>query len=86
MARVARERLERLHERFVSPDQGEVRDAIVAASREIESWTARWPADGRATGVAPALASLERVKTLIEKHALRSLYNPEVLRAALAAE
>src|SRR5690606_27245375 len=38
MARVSREQLGRLHERFVSPDRRDVREALVSASLAIGDW------------------------------------------------
>lgn len=80
MARAARERLERLNERFVATDQADVRDALLIASRAIETWVdAADPADGSVVTAALKTAA-ERVK----REEGRSLYNPDVLRAALA--
>jgi hypothetical protein len=78
LGRVARERLERLHERFVMPDQAAVRAAIVGASRAIEAWMAVSDANA-----ASARAVLDRTRSLVVKNESRSLYNPDLLRAAL---
>ena len=81
MARVARSQLERLHERFVAPDQEQVRGALVSTSRAIEDWMNVLRNGGTR---APPTVSLPALQTLIERHEDRSLYNAEVLRAALA--
>ncbi len=83
MGRVARAQLERLHERFISPDQRAVRDALVSASRAIEDWM---------TGVRSGApenaphADVQQLRPLIERQEGRSLYNVAVLEAALAAD
>jgi hypothetical protein len=83
MTRVARSVLERLYERFVAPDQQEIRSAIVAASRAIETWRQTL---ARQTQHSKPGAALARVEELVNRQERRSLYNPEVLRAVLAAE
>jgi hypothetical protein len=83
MTRVARSVLERLYERFVAPDQQETRFTIVAASRAIETWRQTL---ARQTQHSKPGAALARVEELVNRQERRSLYNPEVLRAVLAAE
>lgn len=81
MARVSRSVLERMHERFVARDQADVREALVSASRAVETW-----ADGVRSG-SVSEAPVEQVKAaadMVRKGAGESLYSPEVLRAALA--
>ena len=80
MARAARERLERLHERFIAAGQADVRDALLTASRAIGAWMDAPDAAGEAA-VVEALAVAAR---LVTREQGRSLYAPEVLRAALA--
>lgn len=80
MARAARERLERLNERFIAANQSDVRSALLIASRAIESWT---EAEGKDQGNA-VMSALKTAAELVKKEAPRSLYNPDVLRDALA--
>lgn len=80
MARAARERLERLHERFVGAGQADVRAALLEASRAIGAWMEAPDAAGEKV-VTDALAlAAEQVK----REQGRSLYNPETLRVELA--
>jgi hypothetical protein len=80
MARIARTILERMHERFVAIDQSDVRDALVEASRQIAAWADQVRSGG--AGRAPR-ETLDRALSLVEREAPRSLYEREVLRAAL---
>lgn len=75
--RAARERLERLHERFVG---GEARVALEAMSARFAS-----VADDIRNGVAPPdfISDLTSLIGPLFKEADRSLYNPDVLRGAL---
>lgn len=91
MGRIARERLGVVHEKFVLASQGDVRNALVAASRSIETWMSAMPAE---VGVghkldhwetyAQAVRELDVAGALVLREEPRSLYNPDVLRAALA--
>jgi hypothetical protein len=83
LARISRERLERVHERFVAPDQAPVRLALLEASRAIAAWNED-PSNG--AQIPTVRARLATARALVLRHQDRSLYNPEVLRAALAAE
>lgn len=80
MARAARERLERLHERFIGADQADVRAALLEASRAIGAWMEAPDAAGEKIVTDALVLAAERVK----REQGRSLYEPEVLRAALA--
>ena len=80
MARAARDRLGRLHERFVAPDQAGVRDALIDASRSIEAW-----ASGQRV-FAETERDLEELGVLVLKYGRDSLYEPERLKAAFAEE
>jgi glutamate-1-semialdehyde aminotransferase len=75
--RAARERLERLHERFVG---GEARAALEAMSARFAS-----VADDIRNGHAPPdfISDLTSLIGPLFKEADRSLYNPDVLRGAL---
>ena len=84
MARVARSFLEKLHERFIAPEQGDVRAGLVAASRAIETWSDAVRKGEAAPSPLAALRSGDEIRA--EGAGDRSLYNPDVLRAALAAE
>jgi hypothetical protein len=80
MARAARERLERLYERFGNAGLDETADALVAASRAVETWM---DAPGP-TEKGAAIGALAHADALVARDKARSLYEPEVLRAALA--
>ncbi|MEO8314000.1 MAG: hypothetical protein ABI645_04305 [Pseudomonadota bacterium] len=77
MARVARSRLERIHERFDGISLTRERAALEAASRDIEAWSA---GPGRGEAIRTRLDGLAAMLGPAEA---RSLYDPEVLRAAL---
>ena len=79
MARAARERLERLNERFIAAGQADVRAALLDASKQIAMWIEA-PDAANATKVEAALTLAE---TRVTREASRSLYAPEILRAAL---
>jgi len=79
MARAARERLERLNERFVAPGQADVRGALLEASRAIGAWMEA----PDAAGEAAVVDALKVARALVTREQGRSLYEPEVLRAAL---
>jgi hypothetical protein len=91
MGRIARERLGVMHEKFVAANQGDVREALVSASRSIEVWMAGMPAE---VGVghkldhegkfALAMQLFDAAEALVLQKESRSLYNPDELRAALA--
>lgn len=94
MARAARERLGGLHERFIAPDQAGLRNAVVSASRAIEAWMTYvqehvgycdLTCDPQGTA-GNAMKQLDALRAPVEKNANASLYNPDVLRAALARE
>lgn len=85
MARVARERLGAVHERFVSSDQADLREALVGASRSIETWIAQTDSKpDRDRIFAEADGQLAQAEALVARRQAGSLYNPDVLRAALA--
>ncbi len=93
MARAARERLGVLHERFIAADQAGLRNAIVAASRAIEAWMIYVEANVPCyhtcdpdNTFGKAVKQLEGLRAPVETHATASLYNPNVLRAALQGE
>jgi hypothetical protein len=79
MARAARERLERLNERFIAANQSEVRAALLDASQKIATWMDAPSAEGESAVQVALKTAAERVK----RDEPRSLYNPDVLRAAL---
>lgn len=79
MSRAARERLERLNERFVAADQDDVRAALFDASKAIGLWMEAPSAEGESAVQAALKIAAESVK----REESRSLYNPDVLRAAL---
>jgi hypothetical protein len=81
MARMSREALERVHERFVSPDQADVRETLVTASEAIGVWV-----EGVRAGKTgdPPLHLLDAAGALVLRKEPRSLYNPDVLRKALS--
>ncbi|MFT3722517.1 MAG: hypothetical protein QM773_02935 [Hyphomonadaceae bacterium] len=81
MARMSREALERVHERFVAPDQADVREALVKASEAIGVWidTVRAGKVGD-----PPSHLIDAAGALVLREEPRSLYNPDVLRVALA--
>lgn len=79
MARAARERLERLNERFVAPGQADVRGALLETSRAIGAWMEA----PDAAGEAAVVEALKVARALVTREQGRSLYDPEVLRAAL---
>jgi len=81
MARTSRSVLERLYERFVAVEQADIREALVSASRDIESWSEKVRAGERPP---PPTASVDIAVTLARSREAQSLYNPDVLRAALA--
>lgn len=80
MARAARERLERLNERFVAASQADVRAVLLEASQSIATWV---DAPDAAT-TARVETDLETIAGLVKREEGRSLYNPDVLRTALA--
>jgi hypothetical protein len=80
MARAARDRLGRMHERFIAADQVGLRKALVAASRAIEGW-----ASGRRE-LSEAERELTALSVLVLKYGPDSLYNPDRLKAAFARE
>lgn len=82
MARASREALERAHERFVAPEQGNVRAALIDASRAIEAWAD----DVRAGKAADPAPVSRKLSTASDKVILAgaSLYEPEALRMALS--
>ncbi len=82
MARASREALERAHERFVAPDQAGVRAALIDASRAVATWADAVRSE-QATDLAPVKRKLSRASDHM-RDAGQSLYNPDVLRAALA--
>lgn len=77
--RVARERLERLHERY--PPEGEASAKLEALSTRFADAAAAIRDGQRPAALAPGVVGL--IGPLFEE-ADRSLYNPDVLRAALA--
>lgn len=91
MGRIARERLGVVHERFAAANQGDVRDALVSASRSIEAWMAGMPAEvgvghksDHAGRFARAMQLIDAAEAVVLRKESRSLYDPDVLRAALA--
>lgn len=84
MARASREALERAHERFIARDQAGVRAALIDASRVVETWAAT-VRSGQASDITPVKRKLSLASDrMLEAGA--SLYNPDVLRDALASE
>jgi hypothetical protein len=81
--RAARARLERIHERYAAPEQGAIRQELVDISRGMEVLADAIRTDRKISVFEPGWDKL-LVRLLGE--APRSLYDPEVLRAALAAE
>jgi hypothetical protein len=79
MARAARERLERLNERFIAAGQADVRAALLDASQQIATWIDA----PDAANAARVNAALTLAETRVTHEASRSLYAPETLRAAL---
>lgn len=79
MARAARERLERLNERFIAANQADVRAALLDGSQKIATWMEAPSAEGESAVQAALKTAAERVKRE-EQH---SLYNPDMLRATL---
>ncbi len=81
MARASREALERVYERFVGADQGDVREALLAASKAIGMWI-----EGLRAGDVqdPPSQLIAAAGSLVLREEPHSLYNPDVLRAALA--
>jgi hypothetical protein len=80
MARAARDRLGRVHERFIAPDQAELRGALIDASRSIEGW-----ALGRGE-FAETERELAGLGVLVLKYDGNSLYSRETLKAAFAED
>lgn len=79
MARAARERLERLNERFIAASQSDVRAALLDASKKIAAWMDA-PDEANAAQVE---AALKLAEARVTRDAPRSLYEPGVLRVAL---
>ena len=79
LARAARERLERLNERFTAANQTDVRAALLVASQKIAMWMDAPSAEGESAIRTALKTAAERV----ERDEPRSLYTPDVLRAAL---
>ena len=87
IARVARERLGAVYERFVSHDQADLREALVSASRSIEVWITQTDSGPEKERIlAETDRQLVRAAALVERRQAGSLYNPDVLRAALAQQ
>ena len=82
MVRAARERLERLHERFIAPEQADVRAALLDASRALETW-ADIAGKTEPEEDADVLSKLKEARRLVTRDEKRSLYEPAVLRAEL---
>lgn len=84
LTRAIRDRLGRLHERFTAAHQDYTRDELVKLSRLVETW-ANLPPDSAEWEQAAdeVFRELRQVAFAIDTSADRSLYNPEVLRAAL---
>lgn len=80
--RAARERLERLHERYAGPDLAEARREIVAMSRRLQdaSETLRRGAQPPAAD----MAAWARLAAVLQRGESKSLYDPGTLRAALS--
>jgi len=81
--RAARARLERIHERYGAPEQGAIRRELVDISRGMEVLADAIRTDRKISVFEPDWDGL-LVRLLGE--APRSLYDPEMLRAALAAD
>jgi hypothetical protein len=83
MTRIARHALELAHERYIASDQRPIRERLIAASRAIQQWAEsvrigdRPPAP---TDLVDGLGSF--IYSQPTGH--QSLYNPDILRAALA--
>ncbi|MEQ1611050.1 MAG: hypothetical protein ABL956_19120 [Hyphomonadaceae bacterium] len=87
IARVARERLGAVHERFVSRDQADLREALISASRSIEVWITQTDSKTEKERIfAETDRQLVQAAALVERRQAGSLYNPDVLRAALAQQ
>ena len=69
-----------MHERFIAAGQADVRSALLEASRAIGAWMDAPDASGEAVVVE----ALKVAGELVKREQGRSLYNPDVLRAALA--
>jgi len=81
--RAARLRLARIHERYVGPDLASQRQELLALSEGLGKM-----ADAVRTGALAAFMEPDWIGLgeRLRRVEARSLYNPEVLRAALAAE
>ncbi len=78
-------RLGAVHERFVSRDQVDLREALVSASRSIEVWITQTDSKTEKERIfAETDRQLVQAAALVERRQAGSLYNPDVLRAALA--
>jgi hypothetical protein len=85
LTRAIRDRLGRLHERFIAAHQGHSRNELVKLSRLVETWASLPPDSAEWEQAADGVfRELRQTAFAIEASANRSLYNPEVLRAALA--
>jgi hypothetical protein len=82
LIRAARERLERIHERYAGPDLAKQRGAILAASQTLADEAEKIRAGGTIT--SQISWSGVQLREILSDAESRSLYNPEVLRAALA--
>jgi hypothetical protein len=81
--RAARARLERIHERYALPEQAALRNELVRLSRSMEAMSDAIRAGAELPAIEPGWPAL---RARLEGEAARSFYDPDVLRAALAAE
>jgi hypothetical protein len=81
--RAARARLERIHERYAAPGQAAIRSELVHRSRQMEVMADAIRAGTELPAIEPGWPAL---RAKLEREAARSLYDPEVLHAALARE
>lgn len=82
LVRIARERLERIHERFAGPGFAREREEILAFSRKLAGEADTLRAGGELSA-ALSWSGTELWERLRDAEP-RSLYSPDVLRAALA--
>jgi hypothetical protein len=81
--RAARGRLERIHERYAGPGQAAIRGELVQLSRSMETVSEAIRAGTEIPAIEPGWPAL---RARLQGEAARSLYDPEVLRTALARE
>ena len=84
--RAARFRLERIHERFAAPGQAALRERLVRLSRSLGDAAERIRAGDNPVAEDFIQPEWAEWRAALKAEEPRSLYNPDVLRAMLAAE